>query len=56
MNIKNFIKQCKRVLLVASKPDKDVFRASLKVTAIGMIIIGLVGFIIFMLFQLVGGF
>ncbi|RLI96636.1 MAG: protein translocase SEC61 complex subunit gamma [Candidatus Aenigmatarchaeota archaeon] len=56
MNIKNFINQCRRVLLVASKPDKDVFKMSLKITALGMIVIGLIGFAVFMIFQLIGGF
>ncbi len=46
-----FFQQCKRVLLVASKPGKEEFVLSAKITGIGIIIIGLIGFLLFMLFQ-----
>lgn len=55
MNIKGFIERTKRVLLIASKPDKEEFKLSVKITSIGMVIIGIIGFAIFMLAQLVGG-
>ena len=42
----DFIKQCKRVLHVAKKPDRDEYINVSKITAIGIIIIGLVGFVI----------
>ncbi|MEM7826733.1 MAG: protein translocase SEC61 complex subunit gamma [Candidatus Aenigmatarchaeota archaeon] len=47
-----FIHQCKRVLMVATKPDKEEFKLSSKITAVGIIVIGIIGFIIFMIFQL----
>ena len=53
-SLRAFAQQCRRVLLVSSKPDKDEFQLSAKITGIGMIIIGVVGFIIFMAFQLAG--
>lgn len=53
--LRNFLVQCRRVLLVSSKPDKDEFKLSTKITAIGMVIIGIVGFIIFMIAMLIGG-
>jgi protein transport protein SEC61 subunit gamma-like protein len=55
MNLKNFIAQCKRVLLVSSKPDKDEYKLTLKITALGVVVIGVIAFIIYMLFQLIGG-
>ena len=58
MNIKettnDFIKQSKRVLKVARKPDREEYFNFSKVTAIGIAIIGLIGFIIDLLGQLVG--
>ncbi|MBI5347196.1 MAG: protein translocase SEC61 complex subunit gamma [Candidatus Aenigmarchaeota archaeon] len=55
LDIKKFVSQCRRVLHVASKPDKEEFEQSSKITGIGMIIIGAIGFVIFMLFHLLGG-
>ena len=42
----DFIKQCKRVLHVARKPDKEEYINIAKITAIGILVIGLIGFII----------
>jgi len=55
MDIKKFIEQCKRVIMVSSKPDKDEFEQTAKVVALGMAVIGLLGFIIFIVIQLIGG-
>lgn len=49
-----FLQQCKRVLTVSSKPGKEEFNLSVKITGIGIIIIGVIGFLIFMVFQLLG--
>ena len=53
--IKSFISQVSRVLLVSSKPDKSEYKQSVKITGLGMIIIGIIGFVIFMIVQLIGG-
>lgn len=53
--ISGFIQQARRVLLVSNKPDKHEFRQSVKITGIGMVILGVVGFMIFLLVQLIGG-
>ncbi|MBQ2962792.1 protein translocase SEC61 complex subunit gamma [Methanobrevibacter sp.] len=50
----DFIKQSKRVLKVARKPDREEFLNFSKVTAIGIAIIGVIGFIIVLLGQLIG--
>lgn len=55
MSIKNFIEKIRRVLLVSSKPDKEEFKQSVKITGLGIVIIGVVGFVIFLLAMLVGG-
>ena len=58
MNIKettsDFIKQSKRVLKVARKPDREEYFNFSKVTAIGIVIIGVIGFVIVLLGQLLG--
>lgn len=52
MTISNFLKSCERVLKVASKPSREEFFQTAKVTAIGIGVIGAIGFTIFMLFQI----
>jgi protein translocase SEC61 complex gamma subunit len=41
--------------MVSSKPDKEEFKLSTKITAIGIVIIGSIGFIIFMIVRMIGG-
>ncbi|HLD48739.1 MAG TPA: protein translocase SEC61 complex subunit gamma [archaeon] len=53
--IKSLIERIKRVLLVSSKPDKDEFKQSAKITGMGLAIIGIIGFVIFLIVQLIGG-
>ena len=43
---KRFLIQCKRVFKVTRKPSKEEFLVISKVTGIGILIIGLLGFII----------
>jgi len=45
----------KRTINVARKPDKDEFVSSVKISGSGIVIIGVVGFIIFLLYQLLIG-
>ena len=54
VDIKSKIREWKRVLQIARKPTKDEFLNSSKVCAIGMLLIGLMGFAIFAVFQLTG--
>jgi len=44
--IKSFIYQCRIVLRVTKKPTKEEFKTIVKVSGIGIIIIGLIGFIV----------
>lgn len=54
MNIKEKFREYRRVLQIARKPSKDEFFTSGKVSAIGILLIGLIGFVIFVSFILLG--
>ncbi|MBS3163007.1 protein translocase SEC61 complex subunit gamma [Candidatus Woesearchaeota archaeon] len=43
---KSFIKECIRVFQITKKPSKDEYKAIVKVTALGILIVGALGFII----------
>ncbi|MGX8694502.1 MAG: protein translocase SEC61 complex subunit gamma [Methanobrevibacter sp.] len=49
-----FIKDSKRVLKVSRKPDKQEYIELAKVTSIGVVIVGVIGFAIFLLGSLIG--
>ena len=49
MNLKETVSNWKRVLQVARKPDRYEFTSTSKVCAIGLLLIGVVGFVIFIL-------
>ena len=46
---KRFGKECLRVLRVTKKPTGDEFKTIVKVSGLGILIIGMIGFIIQML-------
>jgi protein transport protein SEC61 subunit gamma-like protein len=50
----NFIKDSKRVLKVARKPDGKEYLELAKISAIGVVVIGGIGFIIVLLGSLIG--
>ena len=43
---KSFIIESKRVFKITKKPSKEEFKAIVKVSSIGILIIGVIGFII----------
>ena len=49
-----FIKDSKRVLKVARKPDLPEYIELAKISAMGVVIIGVIGFIIVLLGSLIG--
>ena len=51
----SFIKQCQRVLRVSRKPDREEYLNVAKITGIGIIIIGVIGFVITIIGQLIQG-
>ena len=50
--IRRYWKETLRVLRVTKKPNKEEFKSVVKVTGLGMAIIGAIGFIIFLIVQL----
>jgi protein transport protein SEC61 subunit gamma and related proteins len=53
--LKGFIIECRRVLAVTKKPDRMEFTTIVKVSGIGIIVIGLIGFLIQMINQFILG-
>jgi protein transport protein SEC61 subunit gamma and related proteins len=53
-SIVDFIKLCQRVLHVSKKPGRDEFINVAKITGIGVLIIGAIGFVISIVAQLLG--
>ncbi|MEM5778093.1 MAG: protein translocase SEC61 complex subunit gamma [Candidatus Aenigmatarchaeota archaeon] len=51
--LKNKFTNYKRVIEVAKKPSKEDFLSSVKITGFGIALIGIIGFIIFLLYFLV---
>jgi len=49
--MKNFGKECRRVLKVTKKPTMQEFKIVVTVTGIGILLIGFIGFIITMVKQ-----
>lgn len=43
---KEFLVECKRVLLVTKRPDKMEFKTIVKISGLGMVIIGFLGFVV----------
>jgi protein transport protein SEC61 subunit gamma and related proteins len=50
--IRSFVIQCKRVLKITKKPSKEEFKIIVKVSGIGILLIGAMGFIIYLLWTL----
>ena len=50
--LKNFIQECIRVFQVTKKPGKEELKVVVKVSAIGILIIGAIGFIIHIIWTL----
>ena len=44
--VKSFIGECLRVLKVTKKPDAIEFKTVVKVSGLGILIIGLIGFVV----------
>lgn len=51
--ITSFIKECVRVFKITKKPQSFEFKSVLKITGIGILIIGLMGFIVNISWQLI---
>jgi protein transport protein SEC61 subunit gamma-like protein len=51
--IKVFWVECKRVLRITKKPNKEEFITIVKVSGLGILAIGLIGFIFHMIYQFI---
>ncbi|MFH1649510.1 MAG: protein translocase SEC61 complex subunit gamma [Candidatus Woesearchaeota archaeon] len=54
MKVKEFITESKRVLRITRKPDSFEFKTTMKVAGAGILLIGLVGFILLMIKHFIG--
>ena len=55
VKLRSFFIECKRVLILTKKPTGEEFKTIVKVTGLGMIIIGLIGFAMQITLQLMKG-
>ena len=53
VKLKSFMLECKRVLRVTKKPGSDEFKVIVKISGIGMIVIGLIGYFIYIIGDLI---
>jgi protein transport protein SEC61 subunit gamma and related proteins len=52
--ISRFIADSKRIFIVSRKPTKDEYKKMAIIIGIGIIIIGIVGFLVYLIFNLAG--
>jgi protein transport protein SEC61 subunit gamma and related proteins len=52
-DFKSFLAECKRVLLITRKPSPQEYKDLIKITGLGLIIIGFVGFVVQVLYVLI---
>ena len=50
--LKSFIMESRRVLRITKKPSKEEFKTIVKVSGLGMAVIGFIGFLITMIKQI----
>lgn len=51
-NIKHFSRECIRVLRITKRPDKEELMTIVKVSGLGILVIGFIGFVFHMVNQL----
>lgn len=51
--LKAFIEECRRVLMITKKPTGEEFKTIVKVSGIGMLVIGMIGFILQMFYLII---
>jgi len=54
-SLKSFIGKCKRVWMVLKKPTKEEFLKIAKVSAVGIMIIGILGFVLSLIMKIFVG-
>ena len=51
--LKSFITECKRVLKITKKPRMEEFGNIVKISALGMLMIGAIGFLLFIIREII---
>ncbi|MDO8428385.1 MAG: protein translocase SEC61 complex subunit gamma [Candidatus Diapherotrites archaeon] len=51
-SLRNFFSDSKRVLAIAKKPKSNEYKGMVKIVGIGIIILSLVGYIVFLVFTI----
>lgn len=51
--IKEYLDECYRVLQVTKKPNKIEFKTVVKVSGLGILLIGFIGFLLHLIYQLI---
>jgi protein transport protein SEC61 subunit gamma-like protein len=54
-SLNSFFAKCKRVWMVLKKPSKDEFTKVAKISAVGILIIGFIGFIVSLIMKIFTG-
>ena len=54
IDIKSKILEWKRILQVARKPSRDEFVLSTKICTLGIVVIGVIGFAMYLAFAIIG--
>lgn len=49
VQFKEFLRECRRVVMVTKKPTRDEFKTIVKVSGLGILAIGAIGFILSMI-------
>lgn len=52
-NLFNYIRECRRVMNVASRPRRKDFEKIVKITGLGIVLVGLIGVVLSFLLNLV---
>jgi protein transport protein SEC61 subunit gamma and related proteins len=52
--LQRFVNQCARVLKITKRPGRDEYRMLVKVSGLGIAVIGLIGFLLHVIWVLLG--
>jgi len=49
INVRETLTKYKRILIIARKPDKDELKDTVRICGIGLLLIGIIGFIFYLI-------
>lgn len=55
ISLKSFIKESLRILKITKKPNREEFKVIVKISGIGILLIGFIGFVITIVWKLIVG-